>query len=197
MTTPTSSPLSTEPEDVLAAVGRSWRWPLVFGILTVLAGIVMLSWPEETVRVVAIIIGLQLLVAGVVRFVTAFTHDRTTAGGSRAVYVLLSLLSVLAGVLCLRNQLQTVGVLTLIVGAYWLLAGVLTLFVAIGERDMPARGLAIVLGIVAGILVLSYPVQSAIAMARLLGLWLLLLGLFEIGGAFVLRSALRRRTTAV
>ncbi|GAA4986433.1 hypothetical protein GCM10025734_10550 [Kitasatospora paranensis] len=80
MTTPTSSPLSTEPEDVLAAVGRSWRWPLAFGILTVLAGIVMLSWPEETVRVVAIIIGLQLLVAGVVRFVTAFTHDRTTAG---------------------------------------------------------------------------------------------------------------------
>jgi uncharacterized membrane protein HdeD (DUF308 family) len=200
MTTPTSSPLSTEPEDVLAAVGRSWRWPLVFGILTVLAGIVMLSWPEETVRVVAIIIGLQLLVAGVVRFVTAFTHDRTSAGGSRAVYVLLSLLSILAGVLCLRHQLQTVGVLTLIVGAYWLLAGVLTLFVAIGERGMPARGLAIflgVLGVVAGILVLCYPVQSAIAMARLLGLWLLLLGLFEIGGAFVLRSALRRRTTAV
>ncbi|MFD9124390.1 HdeD family acid-resistance protein [Kitasatospora sp. NPDC059571] len=199
MTTPTTptSPLTTEPEDLLAAIGRSWRWPLGFGIVTVLAGIIMLSWPEETVRVVAIIIGLQLLVAGVVRFVTAFTHERSS--GSRALYVLLSLLSVLAGVLVLRHQLQTIGLLTLIVGAYWLLAGIVTLFVAIGDRGLPGRGFAIffgLLGVVAGVLVLAYPVQSAIALARLLGLWLILLGLFEVGMAFVLRSAGRRRIPA-
>ncbi|MFC9328481.1 HdeD family acid-resistance protein [Kitasatospora sp. NPDC057015] len=186
-------PGTTDPQDWLAGLGRSWWWALGFGVLTVVAGVVMLTWPEETARVVAIIIGLQLLVAGVVRFVTAFTHPEAT--GSRVLQVVLSLLSVLAGVLCLRHQLQTVGFLALIVGAYWLLAGILTLFVALAARGVPGRGLAVFLGaigIIAGVVVLAYPVESAVALARLLGLWLLLLGLFEVVAAFLLRGAVRQ-----
>ncbi|GHE26457.1 HdeD family acid-resistance protein [Kitasatospora indigofera] len=191
------TPDQADPQDWLAVVGRSWSWTLGFGVLTAVAGILMLSWPEETARVVAVIIGLQLLVAGVVRFVTAFTHD--TSGGARVLYVLLALLSVLAGVLCLRHQLQTVGFLALVVGAYWLLGGILALYVAIAGRGLPGRGLAGflgALGILAGIVVLSYPVESAVALARLIGLWLLLLGLFEAGSALVLRHAARSASRA-
>ncbi|GAA1084912.1 MULTISPECIES: HdeD family acid-resistance protein [Kitasatospora] len=192
MTAP-SRPAPTDPQDLLTGLGRSWLWPLSFGVLTLVAGIVMLAWPEETTRVVAIIIGLQLLVAGAVRFVTAFTHEDGTGG--RVLHVLIALLSVVAGVLVLRHQLQTVGFLAIVVGLYWLLAGIVTLFVAISTKSMPGRGLAVFLGaigVIAGIVVLAYPVESAVALARLLGLWLLLLGLIEIGGAFVLRSAVRR-----
>lgn len=192
MSVPTR-PAAADPQDLLAGLGRSWLWTLGFGVLTALAGVVMLSWPEETTRVVAIVIGLQLLVAGVVRFVTAFTHEATA--GSRVLYVLVALLSVLAGVLCLRHQLQTVGLLAVVVGLYWLLAGIVTLFVAISAPEMPGRGLAVflgALGVIAGVVVLCFPVESAVALARLLGLWLVLLGLAEIGMAFVLRSALRR-----
>ncbi|MEW1914619.1 DUF308 domain-containing protein [Kitasatospora sp. NPDC085895] len=192
MTAP-SRPAPTDPQDLLTGLGRSWLWPLSFGVLTLVAGIVMLAWPEETTRVVAIIIGLQLLVAGAVRFVTAFTHEDGTGG--RVLHVLIALLSVVAGVLVLRHQLQTVGFLAIVVGLYWLLAGIVTLFVAISGKSMPGRGLAVFLGaigVIAGIVVLAYPVESAVALARLLGLWLLLLGLIEIGGAFVLRSAVRR-----
>ncbi|WP_405009452.1 HdeD family acid-resistance protein [Kitasatospora sp. NBC_01539] len=194
MTTPLGT-TPADPQDWLAGLGRSWWWALGFGVLTIVAGVVMLSWPEETARVVAIIIGLQLLVAGGVRFVTAFTQD--DSAGARVLHVVLSLLAVLAGVLCLRHQLQTVGFLALIVGAYWLLAGILTLFVALGSRGAPGRGLAVflgALGVIAGIVVLAYPVESAVALARLLGLWLLLLGLFEVVASFVLRSAVRQRT---
>ncbi|WP_043176007.1 HdeD family acid-resistance protein [Streptomyces sp. NRRL B-24484] len=197
MTAP-SRPAPADPQDLLTGLGRSWLWPLSFGVLTVVAGIVMLAWPEETTRVVAIIIGLQLLVAGAVRFVTAFTHEDGTGG--RVLHVLIALLSVVAGVLVLRHQLQTVGFLAIVVGLYWLVAGIVTLFVAISNKAMPGRGLAVFLGaigVIAGIVVLAYPVESAVALARLLGLWLLLLGLIEIGGAFVLRSALRRTDVQV
>lgn len=194
-----SAPASGDPLDLLAGVGRSWLWPFGFGVLTVAAGVVMLAWPEETTRVVAIIIGLQLLVAGVARLVTAFGHDPARSG-SRTVYVVLSVLSIVAGVLCLRHQVQTVALLALVVGVFWLTGGILALFAAIADRDLPARGLAVVLGVlgtVAGIVVLSYPVESAVTLARLLGLWLLLLGLFEAGAALVLRSAAHRASTAL
>lgn len=196
--TDSTRPAASNPQDLLAGLGRSWLWPFSFGLLTVVAGIVMLCWPEATVHVVAVIIGLQLLVAGAVRFVTAFTHDDTRTG-SRVLYVFLALLSILAGVLCLRHQLETIGVIALIVGAYWLVGGVLTLYVAISTHDLPYRGLAIflgVLGVVAGIVVLASPVQSAIALTRLLGIWLLVLGLFEMGMAFVVRGAAKQLETA-
>jgi uncharacterized membrane protein HdeD (DUF308 family) len=52
------------------------------------------------------------------------------------------------------------------------------------------------LGVVAGIVVLGYPVASAVALARLLGLWLVLLGVAETAMAFALRGAVRRQQAA-
>ena len=48
------------------------------------------------------------------------------------------------------------------------------------------------LGIVAGIVVLALPTESARALTRLLGLWLVLLGLAEVAVALAWRAALRR-----
>jgi uncharacterized membrane protein HdeD (DUF308 family) len=61
--------------------------------------------------------------------------------------------------------------------------------------DLPHRGVvfcAAALGIVAGVVVLALPTESARALTRLLGLWLVLLGLIELVLAFAWRAALRR-----
>lgn len=105
------------------------------------------------------------------------------------------MLAFLAGVLVLRHPMQTIGALTLIVGVFWLLTGVLTAFTAIADHSLPHRGLRFglgALGAVAGVVVLCFPVDSAVALTRLLGLWLVLLGVFELVMAFALRSATRR-----
>jgi len=60
---------------------------------------------------------------------------------------------------------------------------------------MPHRGVVLgvaLLGIVAGIVVLALPAESARALTRLLGLWLVLLGLAEAAVALAWRAALRR-----
>ncbi|MGW1894547.1 HdeD family acid-resistance protein [Streptomyces sp. NPDC002004] len=184
----------SDPSDALGDLGGSWTWALGFGLITLVAGILILVWPNETLHILAIIIGLQLLLAGVFRFVSAFSRRGEQQGG-RLPAVLVSALAVLAGVLVLRHQTQTVAVLALIVGAFWLVSGVLTAFVAISATDLPHRGTAFALaalGVVAGVFVLAFPVDSAVALTRLLGLWFVLLGLAEVAGSLVLRSALRR-----
>ncbi|MFE6843121.1 HdeD family acid-resistance protein [Streptomyces sp. NPDC057686] len=182
----------SDPEDVLKQVGSTWHWALGFALATLIPGILVLVWPDETLHILAVIIGLQLLVAGVFRFVTAFSHSRD--GGGRLAGVLVSMLAFLAGVLVLRHPMQTIGALSLILGVFWLLSGVLTAFTAITDRAQPHRGLLFglgVLGTVAGVVVLCFPVDSAVALTRLLGLWLVLLGVFEVVMAFALRSATR------
>ncbi|MFD7629112.1 HdeD family acid-resistance protein [Streptomyces sp. NPDC059851] len=181
-----------DPELVLKQLGGSWHWALGFALATLVPGILVLVWPDETLHVLAVILGLQFLVAGGFRFVRAFSHS--SEGGGRLAGVLIALLSLLAGVLVLRHPMQTIGALSLVVGLLWLLSGVLTAYVAIADRWLLHRGPLFglgALGAVAGIVVLCFPVESAVALTRLLGLWLVLLGAFELVMAFALRSATR------
>ncbi|MEU6769885.1 DUF308 domain-containing protein [Streptomyces sp. NPDC046759] len=186
--------VATGPADAMTALARSWTWILGSAIVTLVAGVLILVWPDETLHVLAVVIGLYLLVTGAIRFVTAFARDH----GERLADVLIAVLYILAGVLCLRHPLQTITALSLVVGLVWLVSGVLTLFTAIAARDLPHRGVlvgAALLGVVAGIVVLVLPAQSALALTRLLGLWLVLLGLAELAAAFTWRAALRRSGT--
>ncbi|MBF9067091.1 HdeD family acid-resistance protein [Streptacidiphilus fuscans] len=188
-----SPPWDKDPGDLLGEIGVSWAWWLVGGILTLVAGIILLSWPHATVRVAAVVIGLQLLLSGVVRFVRAF-GQRDPADSSRGLQVLVALLAILAGVLVLRHQLQTVGFLTILVGLYWLVGGVVTIYLAI-DRPIPHRGWILALGslgVVAGVVLLSSPVNSAIVLTRLLGVWLILMGALDLLLAVVVRMGRRR-----
>ncbi|MDT0387894.1 HdeD family acid-resistance protein [Streptomyces dubilierae] len=183
---------AADPADLLAALGRSWTWILASAVATLVPGILLLVWPEATLHVVAVLIGLYLLAAGAFRFVETFARPEP---GHRLPGLLLAVLYVLAGVLCLRNPLQTITALSLIVGLVWLVSGMLTLYTALAARDLPHRGFvlgAAVLAVVAGVVVLALPAESARALTRLLGLWLVLLGLAEAGLALAWRAALRR-----
>ncbi|MFF7179158.1 DUF308 domain-containing protein [Streptomyces sp. NPDC008121] len=182
---------SGDPAEVLARLGRSWTWLLISAVATLVPGILILVWPDGTLHVVAVLIGLYLLVTGAFRFVGVFAREEH---GERLPGLLVAVLYILAGVLCLRNPLQTIAALSLIVGVVWLVSGVLTLYTALAAKDLPHRGIVLavaVLAIVAGIVVLALPTESARALTRLLGLWLVLLGLAEGGLALALRSALK------
>ncbi|WP_149182552.1 HdeD family acid-resistance protein [Streptomyces sp. TRM49041] len=178
--------------EVLAGLGRSWTWLLGSALATLIPGIVVLAWPEGTLHVVAVLLGLYLLLSGTFRFVAAFAPREP---GERLTGLLTAVLFVLAGVLCLRDPLQTITVLSLIVGVIWLASGMTTAYGALVARDLPHRGLvlgAASVGIVAGIVVLAIPTQTATALARLLGLWLVLLGVVELAVALAWRAARRR-----
>ncbi|MFF3930058.1 HdeD family acid-resistance protein [Streptomyces hirsutus] len=180
-----------DPTRALARLGRSWTWLLGSAVVTLVPGVLVLVWPEATLHALAVLIGLYLLVTGAFRFVAVFARE----GHERLPGLLLAVLYVLAGVLCLRNPLQTIAALSLIVGAVWLVSGVLTLYTALAAQNLPHRGVVLgtaVLAIVAGIVVLALPAESARALTLLLGLWLVLLGLAEVVVAFAWRAALRR-----
>jgi uncharacterized membrane protein HdeD (DUF308 family) len=176
---------------LLAGFAASWTWILGSALATLIPGVLVLVWPDETLHVLAVLIGLYLLVTGAFRFVMAFSREEHD---ERLPRLLIAVVLVLAGVLCLRNPLQTIAVLSLIVGVVWLVSGMLTAYTAFADRELPHRGFvlgAAALGIVAGIVVLALPAPSAVVLTRLLGLWLVLLGLAELVVAFAWRGALR------
>jgi uncharacterized membrane protein HdeD (DUF308 family) len=120
--------------DVLAGVGRHWGWALAFGILTLGAGLLALAWPGRTVVVVAVLVGIQLVAAGIFRLLAALASDDET-GGTRALLALLGVLSFIVGLYALRHLAVTVATLAVALGVWLLVLGVLEVVLAFRLRS--------------------------------------------------------------
>jgi uncharacterized membrane protein HdeD (DUF308 family) len=176
--------------DMMAAVGRHWGWILAFGVITLATGVAVLIWPGRTLIVVAVLFGFQLIVTGIYRFGAAFAADES--GATRVLLALLGVFSLIIGLYAIRHILITLLALGLFLGIFWVVSGVVELFNAIQHRTMGSRGWTAVMGIlsiVAGLVLLAYPGLSLLTLAVLLSVWLVVLGLMEIGLALRLRSA--------
>ncbi|MYW01375.1 HdeD family acid-resistance protein [Streptomyces sp. SID3343] len=154
------------------------RVVLALAIASVVLGAVVLIWPTQTVRVIAVLFGLYLLVSGVIQLALGF--GAMFAGGLRAVLILSGLLSVVLGVLCLGGGDRSVTVLAVLIGVGWLVRGIAELVGGVATRDMPGRGWAMFVGIVdiiVGIVLIAAPVSSTTVLAVLAGVVLIGLGL--------------------
>jgi uncharacterized membrane protein HdeD (DUF308 family) len=188
-----TQPLRPDAADILGRVGRHWGWALAFGIITVIAGIVVLSWPGPTLVVIAILFGIELVVLGIFRFVAAFGPD--LAAGTRILYALLGVLSLIIGLYALRHVLITLLALALFLGIFWVVNGAVELFAALSHREAPHRVWMSVMGIlsiVAGLILLAYPGISLVVLYLIVSIWLLVFGFMQISIAFQIRSASHR-----
>lgn len=175
---------------MLGRLGRHWGWLFAYGLLTLIAGIAVLAWPSETLLVLAVLFGIQLIVSGIFRFVGAFAVDDLT-GGTRVLFALLGVLSIIVGLWAVRHVVLTLLALTVFLGIYWVISGVIEIFTALSHREMPQRGWTVAMGVLsvlAGIIVLAYPGLSLLGLAIVLGVWLLIFGVMEMVAAFRLRS---------
>ena len=177
--------MTVEPRDTLEAVGRAWWLDLVVGVVSVLVGVLTLAWPGRTVAVVAVLIGLELLVAGVLGLIAAFgQRDEHRVWTSVA-----GLGAIVVGILCLKDVFQTVQTLALIVGILWVVQGVAEFFLGVAGRAAN-RALTIAIGIfgvVAGVVVLTYPIDSVLVLAVVFGAWLTVAGVLRILAALSVR----------
>jgi uncharacterized membrane protein HdeD (DUF308 family) len=183
------SELTQEPAEMLGRLGRHWGWVLAYGILTLAAGLAVLVWPSQTLLVIAVLFGIQLIVSGIFRLVAAFAVDATS--GTRVLLALLGILSVIVGLWAVRHVSLTLLALAVLLGIYWIVSGTIELFAAISHRETRERGWTIfmgVLSILAGLVVLVWPAPSLLTLALVLGIWLVIFGVMEIMAAFRLRQ---------
>lgn len=176
----------------LKTLGRSWGWILFFGVMTFLLGLLVVADPGGTVAFIAIVIGLQFVIAGIFRLVASLTHE---GEGHRLWWILLGIVSIALGVFLLRHLNFTISLLPVIVGIFWIIQGVMEFFGALENREMAARGWTMfmgILGLIAGIVVVSWPITSITVLAWVLGIWMVVYGLMVTFSAFEVRKVAER-----
>jgi uncharacterized membrane protein HdeD (DUF308 family) len=112
----------------------------------------------------------------------------------RALVGLSGGIALIVGLLILRDPLQTVVVLGLILGAWWVVAGVVDIIGALISPRPDGRGWEIFAGVVsvlAGGFLLVYTDLSLRVLVVFVAIWLILAGILAIAAALTLRA---RRT---
>jgi len=170
-------------EGELSRVGpglASAAWPafIAAGIASIAVGVILLAWPNETLTVVAVLIGIALIVAGVLGLMDGFTSHEAS-GGKRLVSVVIGLLATVLGLYCIRHYHFTITALAIIVGLFWVIHGVADIAVSLFIGQFPGRGFTMLTGalsLCAGIIVLFWPAISITVLVVVIGIWLILYG---------------------
>lgn len=175
----------------LAGLGDHWGLVLGYGVVCLGLGLVLAVWPGETLVVVAVIIAIQLLVGGVVRIVAALAAT-TLDGGVRALIGLTGGLAVVVGLLCLRDPLQTLLALGLLLGVWWLVSGVVDVLTAVIAPVPGRRAWDVVSGLVSvavGGFLLVNPDLTLGLLVVVACVWLFAVGTMAVVAALGLRAA--------
>jgi uncharacterized membrane protein HdeD (DUF308 family) len=178
------------------AEAYAWQATLVLGVITLVLGLIVAFYPNATLNVIAVLLGLLLIVSGLFYLIRVFGHDEA----HRVWMGIAGLLLVVIGVVLLRHLHLTVALIGLIIGISWIVQGVVALIVSFSGDSREGRGWWIFFGIVSligGIVITAVPTKSVTALAVLVGIWFIVQGLFEIAGGFMIRHAVRKAQSTV
>ena len=165
-----------------------WGLVVVLGIVSIVLGVLAIGYPGATVVTVAIFFAAWLFVTGIYEVIVSFTRDGDTA--MRVFHAIIGVLSVIVGFALLRSPFQSVEVMIFVLGIFWLVQGIMTFAAAFSVKQGRNWGIAMgILGILAGIVILTYPISSAVILAQIGGIWLVILGIMQIVAGYQLRKA--------
>jgi uncharacterized membrane protein HdeD (DUF308 family) len=168
------------------SISNSLLWR---GLLAIVIGIVSVAWPDVTVGALVILFAVYAFIAAAMDAVRAFGSDRA---GPVIGWLVLAVLSVLAGIVALAWPGITALALTVWVGAWAFVTGVAEMVVAFqGRKAAGERALWMLGGLISvalGVVLFIRPDIGALSLATVFGLYAIVYGI----SAVVLSSQTRK-----
>jgi hypothetical protein len=170
--------------------GRVWYLFAISGVVSFVIGVLVLAYPDPSVKVLGVFLGIDLLIVGGVLIVRGAAKEAGPSEGPGA--ILLGTIALIAGLVVIRNPGKSLTLLAVAFAIYLVVAGAVTLGHGLvnraGRWATLARGLVLV---AVGTVILSWPDISLKALAVLAGIGLVLQGAIEVAEGLLLRSARR------
>jgi len=167
-----------------------WKSTLLSGVLAVILGVLVLAWPAITIVVAAIFFGAYLLVTGISQVVFAFSLH--VSAGGRVLLFISGAAALILAILCFRSLQESILLLAIWIGVGFIFRGVATAVSAISDPTLPGRGWEIFIGVIsliAGVVLLAQPFESIAMLTVVVGICLIVIGVFEVASAVGIRKA--------
>lgn len=113
---------------------KDWWVLLLVGIISAIIGVAILNWPQVTVEILLFLVGVWALFMGLMFVVMAILMRKESYGGWLMAGV--GILSLLFGLLLFGRTAQTVQLLTLVIGLFTFVSGIMTIAFGMELRSM-------------------------------------------------------------
>jgi uncharacterized membrane protein HdeD (DUF308 family) len=155
----------------------------VSGAVSLIVGLLILVWPVKTAIVVAGIIAVYAVIAGLVNLAIGI-FSRKLGGWARIGYLVLGAVFLIAAVISFANLGAAAAGLAVLVGVVfgisWIIEGVVGLTMVGDSASKVWTIIYAIIGVVAGIVLLTSPLWGAALLWLWLGISLLVLGIVQI-----------------
>jgi uncharacterized membrane protein HdeD (DUF308 family) len=178
---------------------KKLRWAIgISGALAVALAIVILAWPDISLRALTILFGVYALVTGLVGLVAAI---RGPVPQGRGWLALSSVLGIAVGVVVLVWTDMSALALLYVIGAYAIALGIITIGGAfwlplLDNGDRALLALTGTVSILFGIVMFAKPGDGALVLLALIAAYLLVTGIAElvvaIGGKRLIEGNIKR-----
>jgi uncharacterized membrane protein HdeD (DUF308 family) len=159
----------------------------VLGLVTLVLGVILAARPTGALTVIAVLLGVTMIVSGVFHIVRAL-DGRENARVWRGIS---GVLFIVAGLVLIRHLDLSLALIGLFIGFTWIIQGVLALMESVsGGRGRSETGWSVLFGVIsliAGIVVVSWPIASVRTLTTFLGVWFIVMGLMQMIGAVIVR----------
>ena len=178
-----------EATSALGSIGDKWWVLLVLGVISLVAGLLVVFNPNAAILTIAIFFGIWLLVSGIFTLIRGFGDTMET--GARVLSIIVGALSIVLGIMCFRNIANAVELLALFVGIGLVMRGLLEFIVGLSAKGTDGRGSLIFLGVVTfalGVAALVWPNLALGTLVYLIGFALIVMAILEIISAFRVKA---------
>ena len=159
----------------------------VGGVLSIIAGLLILWQPQGAAAFVTVVIAIYAIVGGLV-YAGLGIFSKSKGGWARVGHIILGLIFIAGGVVAFFNLQQATAWLAvfigILVGILWIVEGVVSLSTL---GDAASKGWTIffaIISIIAGLYLVISPLLGAVVLWWLLGILLIVLGIIQIVRAF-------------
>jgi uncharacterized membrane protein HdeD (DUF308 family) len=109
---------------------------LVAGLLGIVAGIVLLAWPDRGLYTLGVFVGIWVVSSGLLHIVGAFVNRQAPLWW---LVLLLGVIEVPIGIWAMRRPGLTLAVIVTLTGAWAVVTGIWQIVIAFEVRNLPKR----------------------------------------------------------
>jgi uncharacterized membrane protein HdeD (DUF308 family) len=171
--------------DEARALSGVWWLPLVLGLLSIAAGVIVLIEPDNSLKVITVVIGIFILLDGIMQVYMGLRRRVE----NHTMVALIGVLDLIIGIILIRHPIVGVTAVALFIGIWLAAAGVLRLIAAFESRgDRLGRVVVGGIELIAGIVIIASSNIRLATLAILVGISFILNGIALIFLAIAMRS---------
>ncbi len=146
---------------------RLWWVPLSLGVLSAIAGVIVLAKPSNSLATLAVVTGIFIVVNGIAELCSSLIGSTE----SRGIVALLGVLNLIIGVVLIRHPAGGVTFVAVLLGVWLIAIGAIRFVLSFGTEGHRVWNLIVaVVEVIAGIVIIAKPNIGYATLALLVGL---------------------------